>query len=67
MALIRTQALVSVSVPGYRLGRAADALQQALVPYPDGRIVALTRSTNWAGAFFGRTELLAVVEYTPAA
>jgi len=66
MALIPTQTLVSVTVPGYELSRAADALHLALKAYPDARIVALTRSTNWITSFFGRTSLLAVVEYTPA-
>jgi hypothetical protein len=67
MALIPTQALVTVVVPGYNLEPAAEALRQALVPYADARIVTLTRNTNWATSFFGKTSLLAVVEYTPAA
>ena len=67
MALISTQALVTVSVQGYDLKPAADALRQALIPYADARIVQLHRHTNWASAFWGRTSLMAVVEYTPAA
>jgi hypothetical protein len=66
MALIPTQTLVTVTVPGYNMELAADALRQALVPYADARIIALTRNTNWAGSFFGKTSLVAVVEYTPA-
>ena len=67
MALIPTQTLVTVSVPGYRLEPASHALRQALIPLVDARIVAITRQTNWMTAIFGRTSLLAVVEYTPAA
>ena len=67
MSLISTQALVTVSVSGYNLAPAAEALRRALVPYADARIVHLHRHTNWASAFWGRTSLLAVVEYTPAA
>ena len=66
MALIPTQTLVTVSVSGYNLEPASAALRQALIPLPDARIVALTRQTNWMTAFWGRTSLLAVVEYTPA-
>lgn len=65
MALIPTQALVTVTVPGYDLERAAAELDRALVPYADARIVALTRTTNWMTTLFGKTSLLAVVEYTP--
>ena len=67
MALISTQAIVTVSVPGFNLAPAADALRRALIPYANARIVALHRHTNWATAFWGKTSLLAVVEYTPAA
>ncbi|WP_104083546.1 hypothetical protein [Cryobacterium sp. Y11] len=67
MALIPTQTLVTVSVPGYSLENASEALRLALIPLPDARIVAVTLQTNWMSAFFGKTSLLAVVEYTPAA
>ena len=66
MALIPTQALVTVTVPGYSLELAAEALRRALVPYADARIVTLTRNTNWAASIFGKTSLLAVVEHAPA-
>ena len=67
MALIPTQTLVTVNVPGYNLGPATEALRRALIPYADARIVALTVQSNWMSALFGKTSLLAVVEYTPAA
>ena len=67
MALIPKQAIVTVTVPGYNLKPAADALNRALDPYADARIVHLHRHTNWMTAFLGRTSLMAVVEYTPTA
>ncbi|MBB5642905.1 hypothetical protein [Cryobacterium roopkundense] len=66
MALIPSQTLVTVTVPGYSLETASDALRLALIPFPDARIVALTLQTNWTSALFGKISLLAVVEYTPA-
>ena len=59
--------LVTVNVPGYNLQPATEALRRALLPYADARIVALTLQTNWMSALFGKTSLLAVVGYTPAA
>ncbi|MCJ1697919.1 hypothetical protein MT349_19220 [Rathayibacter caricis] len=66
MTLIRTQAVVTVTVPGHDVARAAESLRQALIPYPDARIVALTQKTNWMSSFLGTTALIAAVDYTPA-
>ncbi|WP_158253079.1 MULTISPECIES: hypothetical protein [unclassified Cryobacterium] len=46
MPLIPSQTLVTVTVPGYRLEAAVEALHRALVPYADAHIIALTQSTN---------------------
>jgi hypothetical protein len=54
-------------VPGYNLQPAVESLHGALIPCADARIVALTRNTNWVTSLFGKTSLLAVVEYAPAA
>lgn len=66
MSLIRTQAIVTVTVPGHDLSNLADALRNALSRYEDARIVALTQKTNWLTSWLGTTALLAVIEYTPA-
>ena len=66
MSLARTQAIVTVTIPGHDLGRAAESLRQALVPYPESRIIALTLKTNWITSFLGTTALLAAIDYTPA-
>ena len=65
MSLTRTQAIVTTTVQGNDLARAGESLRQALLPYSDARIVALTQKTNWITAFFGTTALLAVIDYTP--
>ena len=57
---------VTVSVRGDNLSRAGERLQQALVPYADARVIALTNSTNWVTSLLGKTTLLAVIEYVPA-
>ena len=64
MSLSHTQALVTVTVSGYKMTEAVEKLHQALLPYPDARIVAITQKMNWMGAFFGSTTLLAVIEHT---
>jgi len=66
MSLIRTQAMVTVTIPGHDLGRAAESLREALLPFPEARIVALTQKTNWMTSFMGTTALLAAIDYTPA-
>ena len=66
MSLIRTQAIVTVTIPGPDFRRAAESLKQALLPYPEARIVALTQKTNWITSFMGKTTLLAAIDYTPA-
>ena len=48
------------------MAEAVEILHQALLPYPDARIVAITQKLNWVGAFFGSTSLLAVSEHTQA-
>ena len=37
----------------------------ALHAYPDARINSLTQQTNFLTFFFGRTTLVAAIEYTP--
>lgn len=54
-----------MTVPGHDVARAAESLRQALIPYPDARIVALTQKTNWMSSFLGTTALIAAVDYTP--
>lgn len=66
MSLIRTQAMVTVTIPGHDLRRAAESLKEALLPFPEARIVALTQKTNWMTSFWGTTALLAAIDYTPA-
>ena len=66
MSLIRTQAIVTVTIPGHDMARAAENLRQALFPYPEARIVALTQKTNWMTSFMGTTSLLAAIEFSPA-
>ena len=66
MSLVRTQAIVTVTIPGHDMGRAAWNLQQALVPYEEARIVALTQKTNWLTGWNGHTSLVAAIDYTPA-
>lgn len=65
MALVPYQGLVTVTVPGYYLGKAVDKLDAELQAYPDARIVALTHQANYFAAFSGRTTVVAVVVYTP--
>lgn len=65
MALTHTQALVTVTVRGNDLGRASESLRQALLPYSDARIIALTQKTNWMSSLLGTTAILAAIEYTP--
>jgi hypothetical protein len=65
MALTHTQALVAVTVRGNDLGRASERLRQALLPYSDARIIALTQKTNWMTSLLGTTAILAAIEYTP--
>ena len=38
----------------------------ALHAYPDARIISLTQQTNFLTSSFGRTTLVAAIEYTPA-
>ena len=45
---------------------AVEKLHQALLPYPDARIAAITQKMSWMGALFGSTTLLAVIEHTQA-
>jgi len=66
MSLIRTQAIVSVTIPGHDMDRAVRNLQQALVPYEEARIIALTQKTNWSTGWNGQTSLVAAIDYTPA-
>jgi len=65
MSLIRTQAIVTVTIPGHDMGRAAENLRQALAPYEGARIISLTSKTNWLEGWNGRTSLLAAIDYTP--
>ena len=58
--------MVTVTIPGHDLGRAAESLREALLPFPEARIVALTQKTNWMTSFMGTTALLAAIDYTPA-
>jgi hypothetical protein len=66
MSLIRTQAIVTITIPGHDMGRAAENLRQALAPYEGARIIALTQKTNWMTGWNGHTSLLAAIDYTPA-
>jgi hypothetical protein len=66
MSLVRTQAIVTITIPGNDMDRAAENLRQALAPYQEARIIALTQKTNWMSGWNGHTSLLAAIEYTPA-
>ena len=66
MSLIRTQAIVSITIPVHDMGRAAENLRQALAPYEGARIISLTTKTNWFQGWTGRTSLLAAIDYEPA-
>lgn len=64
MSLINGQALITVTVTPSRFAEAADKMRAALEPYPDARIISVTRSTNWFG-FVPKVTLLVAVEYSP--
>ena len=66
MSLIRTQAIVTITIPGHDMGRAAENLRQALAPYEGARIISLTQKTNYFAGWNGHTSLLAAIDYTPA-
>jgi hypothetical protein len=66
MSLIRTQAIVTITIPGHDMGRAAEHLRQALAPYEGARIIALTQKTTWMTGWNGHTSLLAAIDHTPA-
>jgi hypothetical protein len=66
MSLIRTQAIVTITIPGHDMGRAAENLRQALAPYQEARIISLAIKTNWFEGWSGGTSLLAAIDYTPA-
>jgi hypothetical protein len=65
MSLTPTQAIVTTIVKGNDLTKAAESLRQALLPYPDARIVALTQKTDWMTSWSGTTALLTVIDFTP--
>ncbi len=64
MPLAPTQAIITVT--GKSLNRAVEELRQALLPYADAHIVAVTQRTNWFTSFVGLIEIVAVIDYTPA-
>lgn len=64
MALVTNQALVSVTVSGFDLARAARELEGELRAYPQARIISLTQQSNFFAGLFGKSTLLAAVEYT---
>lgn len=66
MALIRDQAILTVTTKGADLAKAIDALEALLDAYPEARIISLTHNIDqWAGFLSAKTTLVAVVEYTP--
>ncbi|MES2171012.1 MAG: hypothetical protein V4479_09890 [Actinomycetota bacterium] len=60
MPLIAQQAIVTVS--GRSLGGASDALQAALQPYSNARVVAITSVGNYVTSW-GKVMLMAVIEH----
>ncbi|GAB3259562.1 hypothetical protein [Arthrobacter pigmenti] len=65
MALVPHQTLVTVIVKGTGLEGAPEKVREALVPYTDARIIAMTQKSNWMTSFSGETTLLIAIEYTP--
>lgn len=65
MSLIHSQALITATVKGPGLVDAPDKIREALMPYPDARIITITQKTNWFGSFTNDTTLLVAIEYTP--
>ena len=66
MSLVRTQAIVTVTIPGHDMDRAVGNLQKALVPYEEARIISLTQKFTWMTGWNGHTSLVAAIDYTPA-
>lgn len=64
MPLTHDQALVTTIVKGPGLADAPEKIHEALAPYPDARIIAITAKTNWMTSFRTDTTLLVAIEYS---